>query len=271
MQSAPEVNPGRKLEKLVVLATDGQAVMLNAVGKRNPEEPDLTEEQVMNHLHQLNVGHFYIKEDVLISALVTINTSGKETKTQIFTIAEKRDAKALAKMSADKMRAELTVTAPYGGNRISWEDALDALKIAGITVGIQRKALEALLSKSKFLKAGEEVTANVAFGKPASNGKDGKLRYLKVDAASRVLQPRERGDGTVDMRDLGDAVTVKTGEPLAIMSEETIGVDGYRVNGERLPAAPGKPLKIKFYEGSALSQNDERIIVSTREDANSSS
>ncbi|WWE61710.1 FapA family protein [Parasalinivibrio latis] len=239
--------------------------MLNAVGKRDQNEPDVTEEQVVNFLLKLNVGHYYIKRDVLISALASVNSGGKESKAQIFTIAEQRDAKAVAKMSADKMRAELRVSAPYGGKSISWEDALDALKLAGITAGIQRKALEALLSKAKFLKAGEEATANVAFGKPASNGKDGRLRYLKEDAASRVLQPKERSDGTVDMKDLGDAITVKSGEPLAIMSEETTGVDGYKVNGERLPSVPGKPLKVKFYDGSVLSENDQRIIVSTRE------
>ena len=46
-------------------------------------------------------------------------------------------------------------------------------------------------------------------------------------AQDRILRPKERDDGSVDMRDLGDIICVKVGDPLAKKIPLTEGINGF--------------------------------------------
>ncbi len=83
------------------------------------------------------------------------------------------------------------------------------------------------------------------------------------DPADRIRRPKERDDGTVDMRDLGEMMMVKQGQPLAKLIAETPGYEGFTVTGSVLSTSPGKPMTLAAHEGSEFSNKDPNILIAT--------
>ncbi len=103
----------------------------------------------------------------------------------------------------------------------------------------------------------------VAFGRQPVAGEDAHIVYLIEDPADRIRRPKERDDGTVDMRDLGEMMMVKQGQPLAKLIAETPGYEGFTVTGSVLSTSPGKPMTLAAHEGSEFSNKDPNILIAT--------
>ena len=66
------------------------------------------------------------------------------------------------------------------------------------------------------------------------------------------------------MRDLGDIICVKVGDPLAKKIPLTDGIQGYTVTGEILEPKPGEDIDMHVGEGTSLSPKNNSILVSTK-------
>lgn len=250
------------LQKLLRLSNDGRRVYMSVMPKAKKNAPDLEKEQIDNWLKETGVSEFYRFEETINDVILKINSStSSESRSDDVVIAESRDATVIASLDKEKMTAFLRIDGAYGGNPIKGNDLLDALKASEVIRGVKKQTLQKLFTASARLKPGEFLEVPVALGKLPVPGDDSKLLYYVQDSKSRVLKPRERSDGTVDMRDLGLMITVYEGQPLAKLVPPTTGIDGFNVAGEILPTTPGKYIKIRIYSGSKYNEDDPNIII----------
>lgn len=113
-----------------------------------------------------------------------------------------------------------------GGGKISLEEVRKAIGEKGIIKGINEEDLieihKAHTYNHKYI---------IAQGQPPQEGEDGYIE-LKFDAvALKELRPKEREDGTVDLRDLGAVKNVKKGDVLAVRIPAIPGQKGYDIRG----------------------------------------
>ncbi|MCW8833164.1 MAG: FapA family protein, partial [Colwellia sp.] len=113
-------------------------------------------------------------------------------------------------------------------------------------------------------KPNDQVNLQIATGKQAINGKDAVIKPLVESAQSRILRPKKREDGSVDMRDLGDIICVKVGDPLAKKIPLTTGKQGYTVTATPLSPEPGNDVELVPGEGTTISSANENILVSEK-------
>lgn len=187
--------------------------------------------------------------------------TGREISYQVL---ERRDATISIELSSDEMSAQAEITTALGGAHLTAKAILNAAKEAGVVKGFNKEELVALAQHAAKEPPGSIVKGRIALGKDAINGNDAKIKHLVQSAQDRILRPKQREDGSVDMRDLGDIICVKIGEPLAQKIPLTVGIQGYSVTGTPLEPVPGEDCQLKAGEGTILSPKNQDILVSTR-------
>ncbi|MDP5147554.1 FapA family protein [Shewanella sp. ULN5] len=180
-----------------------------------------------------------------------------------FTIAERKDGTINIKVSDDKMHASMTITSAWGGKDIVLADVLNTLKNHKIKMGLSKPKIMALMQRLDILPPGESCEGEIATGKAPVNGEHAILTRKVPLARERLLQPQEREDGSVDMRNLGAQVTVKPNDVLMIKKPATDGVAGYNVHGDTLNQIPGKDQLMIPGDGTALHPNDANKLIAT--------
>ena len=188
------------------------------------------------------------------------NHTGREIKYQIL---ERRDAIFAIDIDNDNMSATAEITTALGGKHLSPKEILEAAQAANVCKGFSKDALVKLAERASKEPAGSIVKGEIAHGKLPIDGKDAYIKHLVESAQDRILRPKEREDGSVDMRDLGDIICVKIGDPLAKKIPYTNGIPGYTVTGEILESAPGNDIEIRVGDGTVLSEKNNSILVST--------
>ncbi|XPF94111.1 DUF342 domain-containing protein [Colwellia sp. RE-S-Sl-9] len=186
--------------------------------------------------------------------------TGREIRYQVL---ERKDASIEIKIDDDDMTAFAEITTALGGKNLSPTDILTAAQAAGIKKGFVKEGLVNLAQQSLNEKEGMLIKGIIALGKPPINGKNARIKQLVQCAQDRILRPKERDDGSVDMRDLGDIICVRIGEPLAQVIPLTTGIKGYTVTGIILEPNPGEDIKMKAGEGTVISPKNKNVLVST--------
>ena len=232
----------------------------------------INSEYVHQLLEQRGYGKFRVDEDqvkeimfALSEALEQIETE-EDTKglsLETDTIAEAIDASAEVEISNDKLEAILTITPAEGGKHISQIDAENLLKEAGVTYGVDNSKLQSLLSHAQQIANQESCHETVAFAKMPVKGIDAQFIPLVDTANERILKPKLRPDGSVDMLDLGDLPTVREDAPLMQKELPTEGEKGINVCWEFLAPEPGNDLDYKPGPGTKISEEDQLILLST--------
>ena len=179
-------------------------------------------------------------------------------------VATVQDAQLFIVISDDQMTATVSCDAARGGEPIHRQDILEALKAAGVVAGIKRKMVDKIINHSLKVAPGGHFEATIARGVTAKNGKNAWFERLVDDARQRVLRPQARDDGTVDMRDLGEQVTVLEGEPLLRKHPPTRGRHGCTVKGNVIEAFDGVDAEMIAGEGTRRSDEDDAVIVADR-------
>jgi len=248
------------------LSQQGHTVSLR-VEPLNDAEMEVSRGDVYAALSNINANQFFIFENAIDSALEVLNSDSAsnisvEPKTII--IAEKRSATLIVKTSPDLMTASMTIVGAYGGNRVTAKELLSALKDNHIIKGIRKVQLQELLTKGQSLVSGEKLTLTVAFGKPAENGTDSQFKPLVEDISKRVLRPQHKADGTVDMLNLGEMVTVTISQAIMRRMPATPGVVGFNVIGNDLDCVAGQEVPFTVGDGTAISDNNENLLVATK-------
>ncbi len=189
------------------------------------------------------------------------NKSGREIRYQIL---ERRDAQITIEIDKDEMSAYAEISTALGGKNLTAKAILHSAQQAGVTKGFSKEELIKLAQHAAKEPPGSIVKGEIAHGKTPINGKDGRIKHLVESAQDRILKPKEREDGSVDMRDLGDIICVKIGDPLAKKIPPTDGIKGFTVVGGPLEPVPGQDIELKPGEGTILSPKNNDVLVSTR-------
>ncbi|TKB48626.1 DUF342 domain-containing protein [Ferrimonas sediminicola] len=184
-----------------------------------------------------------------------------KAQVQRIPLAMRVDGQCQLQLSSDKMEVTATLTAPQGGRPIGFQELVQQLQSLAIRNGLLKNAIHTLLLKLEKAPPGESVSATIARGRPARHGRDARLERLVKLNRERLLQPRVLDNGKVDMRDLGEIVTVSCGDEVMRKHEAEPGVDGYNVVGEVLKAKSGKDSKLKAGKGTVVSDTDPNLLL----------
>lgn len=233
-------------------------------------EPVLSEPAIHELILNSEYKDLYIDSGNIKNAIAELNSvlkplqsgqSGREIKYQIL---ERRDAKISIEVDKDEMSASAEISTALGGKHLTAKAILTSAQQAGVVKGFSKEELVKLAVHAAKEEPGSIVKGNIALGKEPINGKDGKIKHLVQSAQERILRPKERDDGSVDMRDLGDIICVKIGDPLAKKIPPTDGIKGFSVKGTPLEPSPGEDIELKVGDGTTLSPKNQDVLVSTR-------
>ena len=230
----------------------------------------ITEASIHELINASEYKHLYIDNGNIKNAIAELNSvlkplqankTGREIRYQVL---ERRDAKISIEIDQDEMGASAEISTALGGKHLSAKAILDSAKEAGVTKGFSKEELVKLAQYAAKEEPGSIVKGTIAHGKEPINGKDGKIKPLVESAQARILKPKKREDGSVDMRDLGDIICVKIGDPLAKKIPPTDGIKGFLVTGVPLEPSPGEDVALKVGDGTTLSPKNDDILLSTR-------
>jgi uncharacterized protein (DUF342 family) len=188
------------------------------------------------------------------------NQQGREIRYQIL---ERVNASISVSIESDEMNAIAEVTAAQGGEHLTAKAILSAAQDVGIKKGFDKEKLIKLAKLAAKELPNNKISMVIASGKLPINGKDAQINPLVESAQARILKPKKREDGSVDMRDLGDIVCVKIGEKLIKKTPLTEGVHGFTVMATPLASTPGNDIELIPGEGTAISPKNENILLST--------
>ncbi len=248
---------------LLMLIQDDNAVVLFFPDKFQPDaEPTL--KGFKDSLEEMGANDFFFDEKIIVTIINDIK-SGMVSNHQNRNVAERRNAEVLIALEELDMKASMTVVGAYGGRDIQSSDIISALTSMEITRGISRNALKKIMVLSRNLGAGEKIALLVAKGKEPIDGTNASFMPLVEDFREQALQPQEKEgeEDKVDMRDLGETITVVEGDALIRRIPATKGTDGYTVKGEAIAATPGKNIKLRAGKGATISPDDPELVIAT--------
>ena len=229
----------------------------------------LTETDIHELIENSEYSNLYVDNSNIKNAIAELTTVlkplqenqlGREIKYQIL---ERHDATITIHIETNNMSASAEISTALGGKHFSAKAILNTAQKAGVIRGFNKEQLIKLSKQAAKEPAGSIVKSEIAYGKLPIDGKDSKIEMLIESSQERILKPKEREDGSVDMRDLGDIMCVQAGEPLAKKIPFTPGIKGYTVTGEDLEPTPGEDVKIAIGEGTTLSAKNDSILVSS--------
>lgn len=189
------------------------------------------------------------------------NQKGREITYQVL---ERLDASISISIDSDEMGCTAEIMTALGGKHLSAKAILNAAQASGISKGFSKEELIRLAQTAAREPPGTIVKSQIARGKNPINGRDSQIKPLVESAQTRILKPKERDDGSVDMRDLGDIVCVKVGEPLIQKIPFTLGKAGYTVTGTPLEPTPGEDVDLKVGDGTVISPKNKNVLVSAK-------
>jgi uncharacterized protein (DUF342 family) len=186
--------------------------------------------------------------------------SGREIRYQVL---ERKNATIEIKIDDDEMAASAEITTALGGKNPTPKEILTAAQDAGVAKGFSKEGLIDLAQRSVAEPEGSLLKGKVALGKNPINGKNARIKQLVQSAQDRILRPKERDDGSVDMKDLGDIICVRVGDPLAQRVPLTEGIKGYTVTGTPLEPSPGEDIQMNVGDGTVISPKNKNVLIST--------
>lgn len=181
-----------------------------------------------------------------------------------YQVLERKDASISVTIDQDEMAATAEIIPAQGGNNLSAKAILNAAQAAGVKKGFSKEALLKLAHLAADSTPNDQVSLQIATGKLAINGNDAEIKPLVESAQTRILRPKSREDGSVDMRDLGDIICVKVGDHIAEKVLLTAGIKGYTVTATPTEPEPGNDIELVPGEGTSISPDNENILISDR-------
>ncbi|AAW85990.1 hypothetical cytosolic protein [Aliivibrio fischeri ES114] len=248
-------------KSLLTLVEDDSVVVLRFPDKFQPdEEPTL--KSFKDCLEEINACNFYFDEKIITTIIQDVK-NGMMAHHQNRTVAARRDAEVIIAIEERDMKATMAVIGAYGGRDLVSSDVISGLTSMEITRGISKNALKKIMFLSRNLPAGEKVSLVIAKGKEPIDGTNASFVPLVEDFREQALKPQEKEgeEDKVDMRDLGETITVVEGDELIRRIPPTKGVDGFTVRGEVIPATAGKNTKLRAGKGAMISPDDPDLVI----------
>jgi hypothetical protein len=168
-------------------------------------------------------------------------------------------------LSDDRMEAYVIVRSPGPGGSYPTRNALQqALQQANVVQGLLQDKIDTLAEEVMDTHIPDEPVL-VAQGKAPQNGEDGYIKYFFNTQSS--LKPKQKEDGSVDLKELNVIQSVKKGDKLATVVPPTEGSEGIDVTGNKLPFTEGKPAQLPQGKNTGQSPDEEGVLIAT-EDGN---
>ena len=267
---------------LLYLSTDRQFVLFDVA-----PQSDFIEESHIQQLLARSEYRFYqlndagVKDAVEVSNKLTklVREQAKVTsgampgqpqepgQHSVIIVAKRVAGHVEVAVDKDHMSASATITAPYAGAPVERSDIEAALRQVNATLGHDLLAMKTLLDQASKLPPGGQTQGGVARGLAPQNGADSRFERLVEIASERVLKPQviAGSQDQVDLRDLGELITVKAGTPLMRRHPPEAGIPGYKVTGEAIPAKAGKELPLHPGKGVDISTQDPDLLIANRD------
>ncbi len=177
-------------------------------------------------------------------------------------IAHLPSAEISIAISEDQMSAKLTVTKGPNNSVPTIKEIQQLALSQGIKRGLSNKRINNLLSRLIDDKPDATLSEDVAFGLPPRNGKNSYIMPLVPNALDRVLAPQATEHGKVDMRNLGEVISVSASTPVAKRMPPSKGRLGKTITGRDVTPIEGEWKDIKLGENTQVSSSDPNIILS---------
>ncbi len=180
-------------------------------------------------------------------------------------VAEKKNAHLRILIAEDEMSVEAQLFGAYGGSHVSANQIIKAAQEQEVTFGFDKQAVVSLAAKASKAKPGSEVQQIIANGKQPINGVNAKFEQTVICIKDRVLQPQSKNEKTdsVNMRDLGEIISVKVGDPVMRKIPMIKGVRGCTVKGEVIEATEATDLQFSVGSGTEIDSKDPLVLVAT--------
>ncbi|MGR6831846.1 DUF342 domain-containing protein [Aliivibrio wodanis] len=229
-----------------------------------PENTELPHQIEASHIYQAlkNTGtnnHYLFDSE--IETIISSIKNGHVSNVNGTLISQRLDAQLSIEVQEDEMAATMTVTGAYGGVPLHGPLIIEALTNQQILKGINKDNLKALLLKSKDLAPGETASDIIAIGRKPIAGQNTIFKSLVPNILERVLKPQETDNGHVDMRNLGEVISVIKDTPLMKKIPATQGTNGLSITGKTIIAASGIDSDFQLYPGSSISPIDSNLLV----------
>lgn len=188
-----------------------------------------------------------------------------ESDTAMIRIGQCLSAQISLHISDDDMQAHAHVVSPHGGDPLTMNQLLKLLREHGVTMGIRRQGMEKVVEHTINGTPGSELEVLIARGRPAIDGEDAQFKPLTQDARERVLQPQRVDGDKVDMRNLGDIISVEPGTELLRRIPPTSGSAGFTVKGLSLEPIAGQDRSLNPGQGTVVSADDPNLLLANRQ------
>lgn len=236
-------------------------------------QTNLTVDLLKEQLHQAGYGRCLLLQDQIKNLLLEYQQIQQKIKQQLqaegyvlkYKVAQRVHAQLKVEISSDAMHATAEITAAYGGNPVSANEAVKAGQEAGVVFGFQKEQILQLVAQASRAEPGSKIKAEIAVGRLPIPGRDSVFELLIRDMSTRSKQPVARSEGKVDLRDFGAIASVKTGEALMRRHPPTKGKEGMTVTGTRLSALDGQQLPWGSAEGSEISADNPDLLVASKD------
>lgn len=191
-----------------------------------------------------------------ISLSVFLKTKSPEMKISESTTLPVADEKLFVEFLNNDMVAAVRFAPPInGGATFDEQQIYEALQSSEVVFGVDNSLIDLLSQSREYFKSYE-----IAFGKPAINGIDGKLQFF-FDTKKKVSKPKVMDNGNVDFMNLDLIQKTNSGEELVKSVEPTPGINGVDVKGTTIYAKPGKPAaKLPKGKNVIISEDESQLF-----------
>ncbi|MEO5343673.1 MAG: FapA family protein, partial [Gammaproteobacteria bacterium SHHR-1] len=179
-------------------------------------------------------------------------------------VAQRTDAELRIVLSRNKFRASAEITQGHGGKKIRNMDVVVAARKAGVVQGLDTKAVGQLVAKAAEAAPGTVSREVIAEGREPVEGSDVRFEQLIPTLEDRATQPKEREDGSVDMKDYGKFLSVQEGQQLMRRHPAKPGQPGLSVLGKAIPCKAVKVGRMTPGTGTEISPDDPELLIATR-------
>lgn len=226
---------------------------------------ELIRKEIDAVLAEMDAGNLFLDEAEVVRFINSVREKKAEAY-QGIEVAKRLNAQLEVELSNNDMLASMKVTGAYGGRSLRGSEIVHALASAHVTKGINKLALKKVLVMSNQLKPGESFVQAVAQGKQPVKGKDAQFVPLVEDITKRVLKP-EKGksaNAKIDMRNLGETITVERGDEVMRREPATKGTPGFTVQGKAIPPLAGKDAALKPGKGTEIASYNPNILIASQ-------
>jgi uncharacterized protein len=235
--------------------------------------PDLT--QLKNQYKASEFSAYSLKEDALKQAISAIESHIELSKQEnseeldhssigkplVYAVANARPSSVAIEISESKMEAFAFITTAQGGSNPTKQDILEHLRRSRVTFGIDEEAIEILVSQLDRVAPGAELKDVIAKGQPPGEAEPYRFENLVTPFEDRVLEPQKKEDGSIDMNNLGDIITVAAGTELVRRVKGKSGEAGHNVLNELISARIPERPDFGVGEGTAISTEEQDVLV----------